>query len=55
MRLAKRLLPDEVRTVCSVCGGDARHLCRRCREKATSRHGFLGSRAPLHRLPPRSL
>jgi len=32
MRLPKKLARHEMKSVCTVCGGDHRHLCRRCRE-----------------------
>jgi hypothetical protein len=38
MKLGKRLTLAETRIWCSVCGGDKRHLCQRCREKVGIRH-----------------
>jgi hypothetical protein len=36
MRLPRKLESREVSSVCTVCGGDHRHLCRRCRERAAA-------------------
>jgi hypothetical protein len=35
MRLPRVLPRHEIARVCTVCGGDPRHLCLRCREART--------------------
>jgi hypothetical protein len=39
MKLPRKLASQEIRSGCTVCGGDHRHLCVRCRERASAGKG----------------
>ena len=51
MRMAKQLLRSEKRDHCSICGGDHRHLCTRCQNKAQETRSEGDQAASKTRLP----